>query len=102
MAVVAAGNEGEADWLADGCLSGAEWDWAISGGVCADQSAALLGDEQCTGCGAWLGCAGSGVDRRGAGEECAVGAGAGERSSYVTLFQIFRNGQGRIRRNVSA
>src|SRR5277367_5418518 len=79
MAVVAAGNEGEADWLADGCLSGAEWDWAVSGGVCADQSAALLGDEQCSGGRVGFGGGGSGGGTGdSAGERCYGASGGGE------------------------
>ena len=66
MVAVAARKDAEAGGLADRALSGAEWSGKVFGGVCADQSAHLLGNEQCSG-------GGAGVDR---GGDCGDGGGA--------------------------
>ena len=85
VGALAVGAEGLAGGLDDGILSGAEWDGAVCGGVLADQSEALLGDEQCSGGGAGECCGWWGGDGCGVGEEGAVGSGAGGGVSELEL-----------------
>jgi hypothetical protein len=87
---VAIGKQGSADWVVDGGVSGVEWAGEISSGVCAGESAALLGDEQCAGGGIGVGGGGVGGDAGTAEQASSVCRGLYDYCflMFVSLFRF--------------